>query len=139
MGNVPYRSDALILTHKPVLFDHEHLDGKRRRRVRQFCVRSVEGVNVGCDSLLASAFLIAQLAKIDTHLAGTTITGRDLLEAAMRTLADIQWSIGGGLVFLECENEQKLLEFYEKNGFRRFGERAEPNEGECYHQLLRVF
>ncbi len=88
--------------------------------------------------MLASAFLIAQLAKNDTHLTGTTITGRELLEVAMQTLADIQWSIGGGLVFLECVNEQKLLEFYEKNGFRQFGERAENKEGEYYHQLLRT-
>ena len=126
------------LTHKPVLFDRERLDSQRRRRVRQFCVRPLEGPAEN-GQLLASAFLIAQFAKNAAPLAGETATGGELLEAAMRTLAEIQWRIGGGLVFLECENVRKLLDFYERHGFRKFGERTAQDEGEFYHQLLRAF
>ena len=126
------------LTHKPVLFDREHLDGKRRRQVKQFCVRSVEEGEES-EQLLASAFLIAQLAKNAAPLAGRTVTGGELVDFAMRTLMRIQWSIGGGLVFLECEDVQKLLDFYEKHGFCKFGERVAQIEGEVYHQLLRTF
>ena len=127
------------LTHKPVLFDNERLDGKRKRRVRQFCVRPLDAHKDENSQLLASAFLIAQLAKNSIHLNGETITGSELLKSAFQVLEGIQKSIGGGLVFLECEDEPKLLDFYEKNGFRKFGERDESDEGEFYHQLLRAF
>ena len=127
------------LTHKPVLFESERLDGKRKRRVRQFCVRPLDAHDGDNSQLLASAFLIAQLAKNSTHLIGETMTGTELLKYALQALEGIQKSIGGGLVFLECENEPKLLSFYEKNGFRIFGERDKSDEGEFYHQLLRVF
>lgn len=48
---------------------------------------------------------------------------------------------GGGVVFWECENRQKLLDFYqnEHNRFVVFGKRTETISGTEYIQLLRVF
>ena len=128
------------LTHKPVFFDKERIDGKRKRRVRQFCVRSLSGEQQENDEqLLASAFLIAQLAKSSSELTGEKATGGELMSFALQTLAEIQKSIGGGLVFLECEDEEKLLAFYERQGFCKFGERdSRSYDGQFYHQLLRV-
>lgn len=32
----------------------------------------------------------------------------------------MQYMAGGMVIFFEAENEEKLLEFYEKNEFKRF-------------------
>lgn len=58
----------------------------------------------------------------------------------LNILRRIQRVIGGGVVYLECENEEKLLQFYKRDdiGFRCFGER-QSEEGVCYHQLLKAF
>ena len=53
-------------------------------------------------------------------------------------LGNIQRAIGGGVVYLECEENAKLLRFYEgeQNAFRIFGRRSiSPNE--YYLQLIR--
>ena len=40
------------------------------------------------------------------------------------SLHDIQRQLGGLMVYLECEEKEPLLKFYqEQNGFRHFGER----------------
>lgn len=49
--------------------------------------------------------------------------------------------IGGGIVFLECEDKVKLLNFYqsEKNGFMSFNERYSVNDNVKYIQLFNFF
>ena len=52
----------------------------------------------------------------------------------------IQRQLGGLMVYLECEEKEPLLRFYqEQNGFRLFGERMtdEEKEGER-HKLLQL-
>ena len=128
------------LAHKPMLFDQERLAGKCRRRIRQFCVRpNLLGDTEADGKLLVSTFLIAQLGKNFTLLAGEKIAGREIVEAAMRTLSNIQKTIGGGVIFLECEDQPKLLDFYSRQGFIKFGERSTPATGEFYHQMVQVF
>ena len=65
-----------------------------------------------------SAYLIAQLGKNYKGGANLKITGQQLLQAAMDTIKEIQHMAGGMVVFLEAEENEKLLHFYEKeNGF----------------------
>ena len=49
----------------------------------------------------------------------------------------IRDEIAGNLVYLECENNEKLISFYQRNGFVRFGERFSNSENTTYIQLLR--
>ena len=35
----------------------------------------------------------------------------------------VQNEVGGRFVYLECEEEQKLIDFYESNNFKLFGKR----------------
>ncbi|MBR1722156.1 MAG: hypothetical protein IJ727_06710 [Treponema sp.] len=46
------------------------------------------------------------------------ISGNELLQIAMETVLDIQYMAGGVITFLECENKQKLLNFYHSNDFK---------------------
>ena len=54
-------------------------------------------------------------------------------------LSEVQHLIGGEVVFLECEEKEKLLEFYknDNNRFKQYGERISNKENKKYLQLLR--
>ena len=91
-----------------------------------------------------SAPLIAQLGKNFTSNYSELITGDELLQMACDIIADIQLSIGGKIIYIECEDKPKLLSFYERNGFRKFSERqldraSKDNiEGDYLLQLLKI-
>ena len=59
----------------------------------------------------------------------------------MGTLIKIQYLVGGGVVYLDCEDKEKLISFYESEeiGFFRFGERVSELDGKKYLQYLRFF
>ena len=67
--------------------------------------------------------LIAQLGKNFSKGLNKLISGDELLQLAIDKIAMIQQSVGGKVVYVECENKARLLDFYERNGFVRFGER----------------
>lgn len=70
-----------------------------------------------------SAPLIAQLGKNFTNGNDTLISGDDLLHLAMDKVRLIQNEIGGKFAYVECEDTNKLIEFYIRNGFKVFGKR----------------
>ena len=81
-----------------------------------------------------SAYLIAQLGKNFTDNANLKISGQQLLEVAMTKVHELQYLAGGMVVFLESENNTKLLDFYDKvNWFKVFEIRETmSNEKEQY-------
>lgn len=70
---------------------------------------------------IISAPLIAQLGKNYTNSYNNLITGDELLQMALDKVHEVQSIIGGKLVYLECENNPKLIDFYSDNGFVNFG------------------
>ena len=84
-----------------------------------------------------SAYLIAQLGKNYSDGANEHITGEQLLQAAVDTVKELQYLAGGMVVFLEAENEEKLIHFYEeKNGFKRFDIKEIKSGTEDAHMLI---
>lgn len=85
---------------------------------------------------------LAQLGKNFTVGANKKVTGEQLLQAAVDTIKELQYMAGGMVIFLEAENEEKLLKFYEeKNGFKRFDTKEVKKGTEDAHtlaQLLKV-
>jgi len=67
--------------------------------------------------------LIAQLGKNYNHEHNNLVEGYELLNFATEKIAQIQEAIGGKIVFLECNDTPKLLDFYKDNGFVAFGNR----------------
>ena len=68
-----------------------------------------------------SAYLIAQLGKNYTNGANEKITGEQLMEIAIMQVRKLQYMVGGMVVFLETEKNNRLMEFYDKrNGFKEF-------------------
>jgi len=70
-----------------------------------------------------SAPLIGQLGKNYANGNDTLISGDELLSLAIEKVRQVQREIGGRFVYLECEEKEKLMKFYEKNHFKIFGKR----------------
>lgn len=87
--------------------------------------------------------LIGQLGKNYNNGYNKLITGDILLKFACDKIKETQNILGGRYVFLECEDVDKLKEFYEDNGFECFGKRnlekdeRDKNKGEYLLQMLR--
>ena len=90
-----------------------------------------------------SAYLIAQLGKNFKDGANEKITGEQLLHAAVDTIKELQYMAGGMVIFLEAEDKEKLIHFYqEENGFKQFDVREmkcrDKDEIHKLVQLLKV-
>lgn len=104
------------LAIKPISVNAENFSNTMKRKIAR--VSEVDEKN---STYTLSAYLIAQLGKNYANGENDYITGEQLLQAAIDTVKELQYMAGGMVVFLEAENEEKLIKFYEeKNGFKRF-------------------
>lgn len=67
--------------------------------------------------------LIGQLGKNFSNGYNKLISGEKLLELAIEKVRIAQSAIGGRFVYLECEDVDKLIDFYTNNGFVCYGSR----------------
>ena len=81
----------------------------------------------------ASAYLIAQLGKNFAIPKERRISGDVLLGFAHDIISQAKYLLGGVIEFLECEDNEKLMKFYARNGFRFFNSRM--TQGENSHKL----
>ena len=86
-----------------------------------------------------AAFLIGQLGKNFSASSKNSISGKELLHGALHILKGIQRGIGGLIVFLEAQNNEKLLSFYASNGFREFDRRTAFSKNEKPCELVQLF
>lgn len=122
------------LTHKPMRIPSVLLSNSSRKKIERY-TKLDETTN----SYDASAFLIAQFGK--NTCIESNFTGNQLMDIALDVLLKVQKQVGGGIVFLECEDNEKLLSFYQNsnNRFAIYGERFSQIENKKYKQLLRLF
>lgn len=71
------------------------------------------------------AILVGQLGK--NYAVEPMIDGKDLLALAEAQVYQAQKHAGGRFVWLECDNEPKLIEFYIENGYQLLG-KIEKNQ-----------
>ena len=102
------------LTHKAVQLTNEGLSGSMRKKIERHAKLDEQS-----NTYMLSAFLIAQFGKNDRYK--EKVTGNELMDMTMNILVAVQREIGGGVVYLECEERPQLLSFYEneKNRSRR--------------------
>lgn len=87
--------------------------------------------------------LIGQLGKNFHNDYNKLISGNDLLKLACDKIKEAQNILGGRFVFVECEDKERLKEFYENNGFVYFGKRnlekdeRDKNSGQYLLQMLK--
>ena len=85
-----------------------------------------------------SAYLIAQLGKNFKNGAEKKITGEELLELAWNIVEKMQYMGGGMVTFLEAENSERLLSFYQANRFQTFDTRRTVTDSEEPHELVQL-
>ena len=90
------------------------------------------------DTYTMSAYLIAQLGKNYAGGRNKKITGKELVELAWTVIEDVQYMLGGMVVFLEAENEEKLLSFYRDNRFSQFDTRQTTSSEDEPHELVQL-
>lgn len=67
------------------------------------------------------------------------ISPDNLLSIAIGKVKELQYMAGGMVVFLESENKDRLLDFYEKqNGFKRFDTKVTKKYKENSHTLVQL-
>ena len=124
------------LTHKAVEIGNADISSTMRRKLSRYA--QLDG---NTNSYTVSAFLIAQFRKNYGFKGNLELSGNALMDDAFEILGRVQRDIGGGIVYLECEDRPKLLEFYQndKNRFKIFGERYSEVDQTRYIQLLKLF
>lgn len=123
------------LAHKAIEIKNENLSNTTRRRLS-----SHARFDSDTNSFTVSAFLLAQIGKNYGVDCGKRIMGSELIGYANDIMADIQHRIGGGIIYLDCEDKQHLKSFYiEKNHYKIFGERFSNSDNIRYLQMIRFF
>lgn len=123
------------ITIKPISINASNFSNTMKRKIAR-----VSELNEVDGTYTLSAYLIAQLGKNFSDNASKKITGKQLLQAAIDTIKELQYMAGGMVVFLEAENNDKLIKFYEEdNQFKKFSTRSgNSNDGQELIQLLKV-
>ena len=121
------------ITIKPLVVRAEPFSNTVRRKLARFSEmdRSEQTYNI-------AAYLIAQLGKNYGDRAKGRLTGQELLEAAIRQLQILQYQVGGMVAFVEADNNEKLLSFYENYGFKRFDTRQTISGIDEPHELVQL-
>jgi hypothetical protein len=124
------------LAHKAVEVTNTNISNTARRKLSRYAKLDEE-----TDKYNVSAFLIAQFGKNSAVSEKWKISGNELMDLAFEVLRHVQYFVGGGVVYLDCENIDKVLGFYKSdyNRFKIFGERMARSEGKLYLQLLKFF
>lgn len=122
------------LTIKPITINPDCLSKRVVNKLKRF-----GKYNQDTSSFNISAYLIAQLGKNYSLVEDKQISGDDLLELAEESLKEVQFRIGCGFIFLECENKKKLKDFYESHSYKRYGERPSENSGITLLQYIKSF
>ncbi|MDR3308028.1 MAG: hypothetical protein LBS58_03930 [Coriobacteriales bacterium] len=76
--------------------------------------------------------LIAQLSKNDF----SPISGDELIRLAFDKVAELQRNFSGKIVYLECSDEPKLIDFYKRNRFRKITSEKTDIRGEPLVQMI---
>lgn len=124
------------LSHKAIEITNTNISNTTRKKLSRYAV-----LDKDTDKYNISAFLIAQFGKNYAVPEEHLITGNELMDLTFALLRHVQYCVGGGVVYLDCENMEKVLDFYQNdcNRFKIFGERISELEQKRYLQLLRFF
>ena len=116
--NEPVLVGYYSLTNKVITVKKSTLSATSAKRIAKFGT-----FNEQSHCYIVPAPLIAQIGKNYANGYYKLISGDVLLSLACAKVKQVQLDVGGKIVYLECEDHPKLLEFYARNGFCNFGKR----------------
>lgn len=121
------------ITIKPLVVKAETFSNTTKRKLARF-----SEINSSEQTYSLAAYLIAQLGKNYNNGANVRISGKELLEAAIRQAQILQYQAGGMVVFVEADDNEKLLSFYNGYGFKRFDTRLTLTNAREPHELIQL-
>ena len=121
------------LTIKPITVSGEPFSNTVRKKLSR-----VSTLNEEEHTYSLAASLIAQLGKNYADGANERITGAELLALAVNQIELLQYQAGGMVIFLEANNEDKLLSFYGNNRFQPFDRRTTESKDKESHELIQL-
>lgn len=129
-------SGIFALTHKAIELSAKNMSKETKKKLSRYAHLDEE-----VQSYIVSAFLIGQFGKNYKDGADYGIDGDALMNSAMSKLVSVQHEVGGGVVYLDCEEKEPLLQFYsnENNRFRRCGEHISKVDNTKYIRMIRLF
>ena len=116
--NSPVLVGYYSLTNKVITVKKSTLSATSAKKIAKFGT-----FNDQSHSYIVPAPLIAQIGKNFANGYNKLISGDVLLALACTKVKQVQLDIGGKIVYLECEDTPRLLDFYARNGFCNFGKR----------------
>lgn len=123
------------ITHKAIEVPYIGLSKSTMKKLERYARMHKE-----LNAYIVSAFLIAQFGKNYQIDNGFRISGDELMKLVHKELSEIQHRVGGGMKYLDCEADAKLINFYQKEqGFTLFGERISEKDGKRYLQYFKFF
>ncbi|MCM1146140.1 MAG: N-acetyltransferase [Lachnoclostridium sp.] len=125
------------LANKFVSIAGAHLSKTLQKKIAKF-----SQYDDSLDRFMVSMPLIAQLGKNFNPNLPFGISGEDLLSMALQRVVDIEYLIGGKTVYIECNNQPKLFDFYATAGFFVFDKRnkqGSTDEKDVLVQMLKYF
>ncbi|WP_228278802.1 acetyltransferase [Acinetobacter indicus] len=84
-------------------------------KVSRTLIRKLDGFSKHATTV--KAFLIGQIGK-NSLVADNPLCLQDILKEAYNAIAQAQALVGGRIVILECEDTPKLIELYERHGYK---------------------
>ena len=119
---------------KPISINADKFSNTLKRKIAR-----VSELDCTTGEYTLSAYLIAQLGKNYTNNANKKIAGEQLLQAAINAIKELQYMAGGMVVFLEAEQNEKLMNFYKcENGFKEFSTRETQSKNGDEYQLVQL-
>lgn len=119
------------LTNKSIFIQSSALSSNMRRKINVY--GNYEPL---LKKHILPAILIAQFGKNFSYGHNNKISGDHLMNMAIDKVKEIQNEIGGRFVYIECEERDSLIKFYESHGFVLFGSRESSNKKESYNKKL---
>lgn len=115
-------ANKVVAIHKDALPSHNW-----EKRVSRFSLYDED-----LEQYCMSVPLIGQLSKNFYNGYNKLITGNELLTFAINQVKKMHIIVGGKIVYLECEDNQVLVNFYTSYGFTCFGKKkSKRNEAAC--------
>ncbi len=132
---MPWDKGTVLLFHFPteITVSGEPLSNTVRRKLSRVSTLNEEEYTYSL-----AAYLIAQLGKNYADGANERITGAELLALAVNQIELLQYQAGGMVIFLETNNEDKLLSFYGNNRFQPFDRRNAERKDKEPHELIQL-
>lgn len=122
----PYLAGYFAIANKPLVIpkkQFKNISNSQKKRLMGF------GHKTDIKNYECKGYLLGQLGKNYSEIAkkANMVSGNDLLVLAYEKIKEAHAIVGGRVLHLECEDNEKIKSFYAKNGFKQLENYESPN------------